>query len=304
MTSLHQYIAEEIAEDHADGRCSRREALRRLTLLGVAAPAAVALLAACSNNSTPSTPSGSGAGTSSGAAGSASPPGLSTALPTAAITFAGQDGRTLQGAWAAAAQPRGAVLVIHENKGLTEHIRSVAGRFAGIGYSALAVDLLSEQGGTGAFQDPAEATAALGKIAPERFVADLRAGLDELARRAPGQQLGATGFCFGGGLVWLLLAHHETRLAAATPFYGPLPDHADFTGDKAAVLAIYASKDARVGASRPAAVAALTQAGLTHDVFVAQGADHAFFNDTGPRYDAQAAAEAWRRVLDWYGKYL
>jgi carboxymethylenebutenolidase len=180
----------------------------------------------------------------------------------------------------------------------------VAGRFAGVGYSALAVDLLSEQGGTAAFADPAAATAALGKIAPEQFVADLRAGLDELARRTPGRRLGATGFCFGGGLVWLLLAHHETRLAAATPFYGPLPDHADFTGDKAAVLAIYASKDARVGASRPAAVAALERAGLVHDVFVAQGADHAFFNDTGPRYDPLAATEAWRRVLDWYGKYL
>jgi carboxymethylenebutenolidase len=114
----------------------------------------------------------------------------------------------------------------------------------------------------------------------------------------------AAGFCFGGGLVWLLLAHRETRLAAATPFYGPLPDGADFAGDTAAVLAIYASRDARVGASRPAAVAAMDRAGLVHDVFEARGADHAFFNDTGPRYDAQAAGAAWRRVLDWYGKYL
>lgn len=300
MTSLRQYIAEEIAEDHAEGLCSRREALRRLTLLGVAAPAAAALLAACADTSAPGASSG---GTTS-AAPTGSPPGLATALPTTAITFAGSDGRTVQAAWAAAPQPRGAVLVIHENKGLTDHIRSVAGRFAGVGYSALAVDLLSEQGGTAAFHDPAEATAALGTIGPDQFVADLRAGLDELARRAPGQKLGATGFCFGGGLVWLLLAHHETRLAAATPFYGPLPDHADFAGDKAAVLAIYAAKDARVGASRPAAVAALQQAGLVHDVFVAPNADHAFFNDTGPRYNPQAATDAWHRVLDWYTKYL
>ncbi|MBO0853680.1 MAG: dienelactone hydrolase family protein [Nocardia sp.] len=298
MTSLHQYIAEEIATDHAEGLVSRREAMRRLALLGVAAPAATALLAACSSSNT------SGGGTSTPAATSAaSPPGMATAVPTAPITFPGPNG-TLQAAWAAAAQPKGAVLVIHENKGLTDHIRSVAGRFAGIGYSALAVDLLSAQGGTGAFKDQAEATAALGKIPPTQFVSDLRASLDELSRRAPIQKLGATGFCFGGGLVWLLLAQPEPRLTAATPFYGPLPDHADFTGDQAAVLAVYASEDARVGASRPAAEAAMTKAGLTHEVFVAQGAGHAFFNDTGPSYNAPAATQAWQKVTDWYGKHL
>lgn len=303
MTPLQQYIAKEIAEDHADGLLSRREALRRLSLLGVAGPPAAALLAACSSSSTGG--STSSASTSSASASTpAGPPGLAAAVPTTPITFPGPEGRTLQAAWAEAHQPRGAVLVIHENKGLNDHIRSVAGRFAGSGYSALAIDLLSEHGGTATFADPAAATAALGAIAPDQFVADLRAGLDELARRAPGRKLGATGFCFGGGLVWLLLAHHEPRLAAATPFYGPLPDNADFTGDSAAVLAIYAAKDARVGASRPAAVAALEKAGLPHDVYIADGADHAFFNDTGPRYDPVAANEAWRRVQAWYAEYL
>lgn len=220
------------------------------------------------------------------------------------MTFPGPDGRTLSGAYAAASQPRGGVLVVHENKGLNDHTRSVAGRFAGAGYSALAIDLLAEEGGTASFTDPAAATAALGRIAPERFTADMKAGLDELERRLPGRKLGATGFCFGGGLVWLLLAAGEPRLAAAVPFYGPLPEHADFVGAKAAVLAIYAEKDARVGASRPAAVAALEHAGLPHEVFVAPDADHAFFNDTGPRYVPSAAAEAWRRTLGWYRRYL
>lgn len=154
---------------------------------------------------------------------------MATALPTTPITWPGPNGQ-LQGAWAQAASPRGAVLVIHENKGLNDWVRSVAGRLAGIGYSALAIDLLSEEGGTATFTDPAAATAALGKIAPDRFVADLKSGLDEVARRAPGQKLGVVGFCFGGGLTWQLLAAGEPRLSAAVPFYGPLPDNPNFSG--------------------------------------------------------------------------
>jgi carboxymethylenebutenolidase len=132
----------------------------------------------------------------------------------------------------------------------------------------------------------------------------MRAGLDELARRVPGKKLAATGFCFGGGMVWLLLASGEPRLAAAAPFYGPLPDDADFSGSKAAVLGIYGEQDARVNATREAARAALQRAGLTHEIVTFQGAGHAFFNDTGPRYDADAAAEAYRRVTDWFGRHL
>ncbi|KAA8882968.1 dienelactone hydrolase family protein [Nocardia colli] len=300
MTPLQRYIAEEIALDHADGLLNRREALRRLGLLGFGIPAAAALLAACATDSkdqpaTTQPPS---------AAPPSTPPGSGAALPTSPITFAGPDNRELQGAWAAAAQPRGAVLVIHENKGLTEHIRSVTGRFAGAGYSALAVDLLSAKGGTTAFTDPAQATAELSKTPQDQFIGDLRAGLDELGRRAPGKKLGATGFCFGGGLVWLLLASGPSALAAATPFYGPFPDKGDLTASKAAVLGIYAAADARVDATRPAAEAALTQAGAPHEIWVAPNADHAFFNDTGPRYAPTAANEAWRRVIDWYGTHL
>lgn len=305
MTPLQRYIAEEIATDHVEGLLSRREALRRLGLLGMGTPAAVALLAACAESSKQSAPTTTGSA-STGASGSptAAPPGQATALPTTPITLPGPDGRTLQAAWAAALQPKGGVLVIHENKGLTDHIRSVAGRFAGVGYSALAVDLLSEEGGTATFSDPAAATAALSKIPQDRFVADLRAGLTELGNRVPGKRLGATGFCFGGGLTWLLLTSGTPELAAATPFYGPFPDGGAVTGSKAAVLAVYGALDARVDASRAAAEAALDQAGLTHESYVAENADHAFFNDTGQRYQPTAAAEAWRRVIDWYGRYL
>ncbi|MEV6560710.1 dienelactone hydrolase family protein [Nocardia sp. NPDC051756] len=300
MTPLQRYIAEEIALDHADGLLNRREALRRLGLLGFGIPAAAALLAACSTESKdqPATSQPPSVATPS------TPPGSGSAVPTTPITFAGPDNRELQAAWAAAAQPRGAVLVIHENKGLTDHIRSVTGRFAGAGYSALAVDLLSAKGGTAAFTDPAQATAELSKTPQDQFIGDLCAGLDELGRRVPGKKLGATGFCFGGGLVWLLLASGPSTLAAATPFYGPFPDNGDLTASKAAVLGIYASADARVDATRPAAEAALARAGTPHDMWVAPNADHAFFNDTGPRYAPAAANEAWRRVVDWYGTHL
>ncbi|MFD6156230.1 dienelactone hydrolase family protein [Nocardia sp. NPDC060256] len=300
MTPLQRYIAEEIALDHADGLLNRREALRRLGLLGFGIPAAAALLAACSSqhNDQPVTSQPPSAATPS------TPPGASSALPTTPITFAGPDNRQLQAAWAEAAQPRGGVLVIHENKGLTDHIRSVTGRFAGAGYSALAVDLLSEKGGTAAFTDPAQATAELSNTPQEQFIADLRAGLDELGRRVPGKKLGTTGFCFGGGLVWLLLASGPSALAAATPFYGPFPDNGDLSASKAAVLGIYAAADTRVDATRQAAEDALNRAGAPHEMWVAPNADHAFFNDTGPRYAPAAATEAWRRVLDWYGTHL
>ena len=303
MTPLQRYIAEEIATDHVDGLLSRREALRRLALLGVGTAAASALIASCATDK-PKTASSSPASSPSGPTSAAPPPGMAAALPTAPVTWPGPNGQ-LQGAWAQAATPRGAVLVIHENKGLNDWVRTVAGRLAGIGYSALAIDLLSEEGGTAKFTDPAAAPAALGTIAPERFVADLRSGFDELARRTPGQKLAVVGFCFGGGLVWRLLAAGEPRLAAAVPFYGPLPDSPNFAGSKnAAVLGLYGALDQRVTSSEPAAKAALDRAGLVNDLVVEPDADHAFFNDTGPRYNPIAAADAWTRVQDWFSRYL
>jgi carboxymethylenebutenolidase len=291
--AFQRYLAEEVAIDHADGVLSRREALRRLVLLGLGVPAASALLAACGGDGEPAPAAPSG---------TATPPG--PAVATQAVTFPGPEGRTIQGAWAPAAQPRGAVLVIHENRGLNDHIRSVAGRLAASGYSALAIDLLSAEGGTAALGDEAKAMAALSSAPQERFVADMRAGLDELGRRASGQKLGAIGFCFGGGMVWLLLASGEPRLAAAAPFYGPLPEGADFSGTTAAVLGIYAEQDERVNASREAATAALERARLTHEIVTYPGASHAFFNDTGPRYNPGAATQAYAKVLDWFGRHL
>jgi carboxymethylenebutenolidase len=305
MTELQRYLAEEVAEDHADGIITRREAMRRLALLGLGATAASALLAACGSDADAGSSSGSAGATTAGAAGRAAQTGDSAGVetwapvPTRPITFQGPRG-TLLGAYAAARRPRGSVLVIHENRGLTDHIRQVAGRFAADGFSALALDLLSEEGGTAKVGDEAQVAAALSQIDPARFDADMKAAVSELRRRVRGRKVAVTGFCFGGGMVWRLLAAGEGRVAAAAPFYGPFPDGGDLRRAKAAVLAIYGGLDARVGATRPAAQAAMRSARLDNQVVVFGGADHAFFNDTGARFNPPAAAEAYRRVIDWF----
>jgi carboxymethylenebutenolidase len=290
MTELQQYLAEEVAEDHADGIITRREAMRRLALLGVGATAASTLLAA------------EQAMAKGGHDHDHDRGGRDTTWApqaTEAITFNGPKG-PLMGAWAAAAKPQGGVLVIHENRGLNDHIRNVAGRFAASGWSALALDLLSEEGGTGAFPGEAEVAAALAQIPPERFDADMKAALTELDRRVFRKPLAAIGFCFGGGMIWRLLAAREPRLAAAAPFYGPFPAGGNLKGNKANVLGVYGGLDTRILATRDAARAALEAARLDYELLTFTEADHAFFNDTGARFNPKAAEEAWRRVIGWF----
>jgi carboxymethylenebutenolidase len=298
MTELQRYLAEEVAEDHADGIITRREAMRRLGLLGLSGAVASSLLAtvprAAEARHRHKRPKHSPTGASIEWA----------PVPTEAITFPGPGGITLLGAWAPAERPRGGILVIHENRGLNDHIRSVAGRLAAGGYSALALDLLSEEGGTDAIGDEAQVAAILASVPPERFDADMQAAVTELARRLPRQDLAATGFCFGGGMVWRLLTSGERRLAAAAPFYGPFPEGGSLKGSKAAALAIYGGLDTRVNATRDAAQSALEAARLKHRIVTFAEADHAFFNDTGARFNAPAAAEAYRRLLEWLDRFV
>jgi carboxymethylenebutenolidase len=301
VTELQRYLAEEIAEDHADGLVSRREALRRLGLLGLGGAAAASLLAGILADEARARMR---VAPRAGAARPTVADAEVAARPTREIVFRGPGSRKLMGAWAGAVRPRGGVLVIHENRGLTDSIRTIAGRLAASGYSALAIDLLSEEGGTGSFTDESEAMAALGAAPPSRFVADMKAGVTEIRRRLPGKKVAATGFCFGGGMTWLLLASKEARLAAAVPFYGPFPEGGNLTGSRAAVLGIYAELDSRVNASRAAARAALRRARLRHQIVTYPDVDHAFFNPTGARHDPGAAAAAYRRMLSWFGTHV
>jgi carboxymethylenebutenolidase len=316
MTELQRYLAEEVAEDHADGIITRREAVRRLGLLGVSAGAIGGLLGAAASDAVAKRADGrkrggeegeregDNDGERKGERGRRARAKADDWAPVAtqAITFAGPRG-PLMAAWAPATKPRGAVLVIHENRGLTDHIRNVAGRFAASGYSALALDLLSQEGGTASLADEAAVGAALAAAPPERFDADMKAAVTELSKRAPEKNIAAIGFCFGGGMVWRLLAAGERRLDAAAPFYGPFPAGGDLRHAQAAVLGVYAGVDDRVNATRDAARAALEAAGLKYRIVTFTGAGHAFFNDTGARFNAPAAEEAWHRVLSWFGKH-
>jgi carboxymethylenebutenolidase len=256
--AMRDYLVGEVTEDYSGGLLSRREAVRRLGLLGVGLPGAMALLAACGDG-------GDGGDTNAkpGAAQTPDGPVAPQATPPPGqnvgklIRFAaaGQDYRA---AFAAAAKPKGAVIVIHENKGLTTHFFELVGRMASKGYTALCVDLLSREGenGLAGFDDQAAATAALSAMPMQQLLGDLSHGIDELLHRAGGNlKLGALGFCFGGGLTWNLLQAgpaQEKRLRAAIPFYGPGPEAPDFTGAQAAVLGMYGGLDQRVLASEPA----------------------------------------------------
>ena len=302
MTELQRYLAEEVAEDHADGLISRREALRRLGLLGLGGAAAASLLAGFLAEAAKATMRAPSHGPAA-----IRPTGediLVATRPTREIVFKGPGGRKLMGSWAAAAKPRGGVLVIHENRGLNDSVRAIAGRLAGSGYSALAIDLLSAEGGTGSFEDEFEAMSALGAAPESRLIADLKAGVTEVRRRLPQKKVAAIGFCFGGGMAWRLLAARESRLAAAVPFYGPFPEGGSLAGSQAAVLGIYAELDSRVNASRAAARAALRRAKLRHQIVTYPGVDHAFFNPTSSRHDPAAAAAAYRRMLAWFGTHV
>ena len=219
------------------------------------------------------------------------------------ITFPGPAGE-LKGAFSAAPKSKGAVLIVQEIFGLSAHFLKLPGRFAASGYTALVVDLLSREGGIAAIADQGQITAKVVGGGVERHLADLRAGLDELGKRAPGVNLGMVGFCFGGGMTWSMLNAGEPRLAVAAPFYGPGVDGADFSKSKAAVLGVYAENDARVNASRDAMEAALTKAGLVHEIKTFPGVGHAFFNDTGGAYNPTQAEAAYAELMSWFASHL
>src|SRR5689334_14642472 len=149
--ALNSYLASEVAEDLSDGLITRREALRRLGLLGVGLAASSALLAACG-------------GDDDGAASTTTRPRATTGATGggSTIRFEGESGELIA-SWAEAEDAKAALLIAHENRGLTPHFLALPGRFAGEGYSSLCVDLLSPEGGTAGLGDDAAAQGALGQ---------------------------------------------------------------------------------------------------------------------------------------------
>ncbi|CAA9314869.1 MAG: Dienelactone hydrolase family protein [uncultured Cytophagales bacterium] len=218
-------------------------------------------------------------------------------LVTEEVTWPG-DGVTMKGYLARpkARGKRGAVVVIHENRGLNPHIRDVTRRVAKAGYLALAPDALSPFGGTPA--DEEEARTLIGKLEAPKNLNNFLEGFDYLRdRRESNGKTGCVGFCWGGAMS-NQLAIHAPALNAAVAYYGRQPEAADVPKIKAAVQLHYGSLDERVNAGIAAYEEALKAAGVKHELYIYEGAQHAFNNDTAPtRYHAEAAKLAWERTL-------
>ena len=197
----------------------------------------------------------------------------------------------------------GGVIVIHENRGLNAHIEDIARRLALAGYLALAPDLLSALGGTPSDED--KARELIGKLDPDIATGDAMAGVDWLHRHENGNgKAGAVGFCWGGGVVGQVAVNDQT-LDAAVVYYGRPPAAEDVAKITAPLLLNYAGLDQRLDALLPAYRAALDKAGVTYTLYVYDGADHAFNNDTSPeRYNAAAAKLAWDRTLAFLAQNL
>ncbi|MEH3103105.1 MAG: dienelactone hydrolase family protein [Sphingomonas phyllosphaerae] len=198
----------------------------------------------------------------------------------------------------------GAVMVIHENRGLQPHIEDVARRVALAGFFAVAPDFLSAQGGT-----PADENAArdlIGKADMDAVLASAVATVGRLARLSHGTgRVGTVGFCWGGALVDRVALAAGPGLAAAVSYYGPAPDPAEAPKLNVPLMLHYAGKDARVAQTGMPWVAALKAAGKPVEAFDYPGVDHAFNNDTSAeRYDKAAADLAWGRTIDFFHRHL
>jgi carboxymethylenebutenolidase len=221
------------------------------------------------------------------------------------ITYAGKTGE-LKGYLV---RPKGAsealpaVIVIHENRGLNPHIRDVARRLALEGFVALAPDLLSQLGGTPADED--KAREMFTKLDPAETVADTEATVLYLQKLdGTNGHVGAVGFCWGGGVI-NRLATKSPELKAGVAYYGMQPPIEDVPAIKAALLLHYAGLDDRTNAGIDAYRDALDKNGRSFEIYVYEGANHAFNNDTSAaRYDKGAAELAWKRTVDFLKKYL
>ena len=203
-----------------------------------------------------------------------------------------------------------AVLVVHENRGLNEHIRDVARRLALAGYDAVAPDFLSLDGGATPVAED-QARAAIGALDLARATA-AGAGLIRLLHtprrrenRPRPTPVGVVGFCWGGAMVHRLALAAGDELKAGVSFYGPAPQPAEAARLKAPLLVILAARDERVNRTALPYVAAAQAAGKAVRAINYPEVNHAFHNDTsGARYDRAAAAQAWGETLAFFRQHL
>jgi carboxymethylenebutenolidase len=326
MNLFQRYLAEEFAEDYEEGRLSRREALKLIVSLTGSLIAANSILAGCvpSPESTgtsvasstdspttgplvsnsPTTESVSTEASSSTAAYGTVMPNDPALIASEVQIPAGDTNLIAYLAKPSSGTVSPIILVCHENRGLTPHIQDVTRRIAKAGYVGLAIDLLSRQGGSASVGE-SNVPGALGNISPDQFVEDFKSGWRYLQNQdfAEASKVGMTGFCFGGGVTWRV-ATQMPELLAAVPFYGPHPPLEDVPNIRAAILAIYGELDSRIDAGIPEIEQAMMANNKIYEKIIYPNADHAFNNDTGTRYNAQAAKDAWEHTLAWFDKYV
>ena len=311
LTQFENYLVHEFVDDYVDGIMSRRDMMRRVLHItgGVATTATIltklGVKPVSAQDATPP-PAPTPTGPRSPISVAEDDPRISGGD----ITFPGVDGADLTAYQAMPAEHDGAlpvVLICHENRGLTPHIRDVTRRWAVEGYLAAAVDLLSREGGTDNIADPAEIPALLTQQADaQRHVDDFKAAATYYGgvAEADTNRLAMTGFCFGGGITWRC-ATQMPELKGAAPYYGPPPPLDAVPNIKAAVIGIYSDDpDDFANEGRDELVAALEAAGVTFEIVVYPDTQHAFNNDTGPRYNEEQALASWGDVTAWFEQYV
>ncbi|KQS36751.1 dienelactone hydrolase family protein [Pedobacter sp. Leaf194] len=229
---------------------------------------------------------------------------LSDEITSEEITYPGVEGEMK----AILAKPKGkkalgAVLVIHENRGLNPHIIDVTKRVAAEGFIALGVDALSPLGGTPTDED--KGRELIGKLDPEKNLQNYLKGLEYLRKIKGGNgKVGCMGFCWGGGMA-NKLAVNDPKLQASVAYYGAQPPAADVPKIKASVMMHYGGLDERINAGIPAYEAALKAANIDYKIFIYDGVNHAFNNNTSPtRYNEAAAKLAWQRTMELFKSKL
>ena len=219
------------------------------------------------------------------------------------IKYPGETGEIL----AHFARPKGdlklpGVVVIHENRGLNPHTEEVARRVALEGFLAIAPNALSPLGGTP--EDVDEARSLMQKLDSQSTIQNFVAAVKYLKTHPKSTgKVGVTGFCWGGGVTNQIVVN-SPDLKAAAPFYGRQPAPEDVPKIKASLLLHYAGLDERINKGIPAYEAALKEASVDYKIFMYEGAEHAFFNDTSSRYHEEAAKLAWKRTIAFFKQTL
>lgn len=278
----------DLYEDYTAGRLDRREFLKNLAKLAGGTAAAVALLSFLEPVHAQAQIVAQD----------------DSRLHTEYVKYPGETGDVI----AYLARPKGedklpAVIVIHENKGLQPHIEDVSRRVALEGFLAVAPDALSPMGGTPK-DDVDEARSKMRDLDGQTTTKNFVAAVEYLKTnpRSTGK-VGCMGFCWGGGMT-NQVAVNSPDLAAAVPFYGRQSATEDVPKIKASLLCHYAGQDERINAGIPDFEEALKKASVDYKIFMYEGCGHAFFNDTGSRFDKDASLLAFERTIAFFKEKL